>query len=212
MVVRNGVSWREFGRNAEIGMSYRRHLDIPDGACVFGMITRLAEVKGIDIALRALALLARKEAGKPAYLIVAGDGPDREKLGTLARELDVESRVRFVGFVTDRVQVLSSYDVILFPSRREGLPLGLLEAMAAGCVPIVTRISGMPEVVDSPQIGSVVATESPEALCVAMGEMLNMERATFLRLSRNAQENIQERFDVSECYRRIISVCGLTTE
>ncbi len=156
-VVRNGVPWQRFARDAAAGQSARVRHGIPSDAFVFGMLSRLSAEKGIDTALRAVRLLVDRGPQRPFSLVVAGEGYEAARLAELAAQLEIRPYVRFIGFVREPEAVLSAFDVILFSSRVEGLPLGLLQGMAAGCIPIVTRISGMPEVVSSPEIGWVVA-------------------------------------------------------
>ena len=100
-----------------------------------------------------------------------------------------------------------AYDVILFSSRVEGLPLGLLQGMAAGCLPIVTRISGMPEAVHSPEVGWVVPPESPDALAGAMSAALTLDPHTFAGMRQRVLRRIQEHFDVDRAYARLIEIC-----
>lgn len=209
VVVRNGVPWKDFARDDQQGMALRCQLGIPKEGFVFGMVTRLTEIKGVDIALRALDLLVRKKLDKTAYLVIAGDGPDAEKLKGLTDELNLKAHVRFLGFVSDTREALSSFDVILFSSRREGLPLALLEGMAAQCVPIVTHVSGMPEAVYSVEIGRVVGPESPEELCAAMEDIIKLDEPGLLRMRENALRRIQDHFNITECHRKILQVCGL---
>ena len=209
VVVRNGVKWQEFARNESSGISFRARYGIPANAFIFGMVTRLARVKAIDIALQSLHLLLMKDIGREVYLVIAGNGEQAENLTKLTNALNLESYVKFIGFVNDARDVLSGCDVILFPSRREGLPLGLLEGMAAGCIPIVTRISGMPEVVNSPEVGWVVPVEDPEGLSLVMQEALDLEVEELARMRLSVVRRIQEHFDITECHRKIIDACGI---
>jgi len=209
-VVRNGVSTRDFARNANLGNGFRARHRIGEGVFVFGMITRLNPVKGIDIALRALRLmLLGQDLRRPVHLVVAGEGADREKLEELAKELGVRGHVTFAGFLREPREALSAYDALLFPSRLEGLPLGLLEGMAAGCIPIVTSISGMPEVVNSAEIGWVVPPESPGELSTAMVNVATMNDEALDRLRRGATRRIQESFELAACHQRIVEIFDL---
>jgi glycosyltransferase involved in cell wall biosynthesis len=208
VVVRNGVRWAEFARDDSLGAAFRTRHGIPDGF-VFGMVTRLTSVKGVDVALRALANLVEGALPRRVHLVIAGDGPDREDLERLVATLGLSSYVTFTGFVKRPKEAMCACDAILFPSRREGLPLALLEAMAAGCIPIVTRISGMPEVVGSRTIGWVVQPEDPEALSEAMRSVLALDEFTVSRLRLNAMGRIQDEFDLGKCHRRMLEICGL---
>jgi glycosyltransferase involved in cell wall biosynthesis len=81
--------------------------------------------------------------------------------------------------------------------------------MAAGCIPIVTRIAGMPEAVNSPDIGWVISPESPEELCSAMQEVVALDAIKLSQMRQNAVRRVQVAFDADESYRKILEVCGL---
>ncbi|MDR2876758.1 MAG: glycosyltransferase family 4 protein [Chromatiales bacterium] len=212
VVVRNGVYWQHFIRDEERGHACRVRCDIPSDGFVFGMVTRLSEEKGIDIALRALRYAMDSVLGRRPYLLIAGGGPQANELQALSAALGVDENVRFIGFISDVRDVLFASDVILFSSRLEGLPLGLLEGMAAGCVPVVTQVSGMPEVVDSSEIGFVVSPESPVELGEAMKNVMTLDRDAFERLRNNAVQRVRENFDAAKSYVAILDVCGLRGE
>lgn len=208
-VVPNGVAWREFDRETNASEKVCRRFGLDQDEFVFGILARLTSVKGIDIALRALQRVAKRSVGSKFRLVIAGEGEEEQRLKTLARELDVERYVSFIGFLDDPKSILARYDVIVFPSRKEGLPIGLLEAMASGCVPIVTCVGGMPEAVNSAEIGWVVPAVDPEALAQAMIEALNLSNETLRTMRHNAVRQISRHFDLDESHRRIIEVCGL---
>jgi len=209
VVVHNGVAWRKLLREEARGVAFRARYGIPPGSFVFGMLIRLEPQKGVDVALHALAqLLARNPHADP-YLVIAGEGRQLEELTRLSESLGLSGRVKFIGFVREPDEVLSGYDVILFSSRNEGLPLGLLEGMAAGCVPIVTRVSGMPEAVSSPELGCVVAPENPAELSRAMERILVLDAASLARMRERVVQNVRDHFDIDDCHRKILEVCGL---
>jgi glycosyltransferase involved in cell wall biosynthesis len=207
MVILNGVPWRDFARDQERGAASRARWGISSDAFVFGMLTRLSREKGIDTALRALRLLVDQCPERSFCLVVAGEGYQAGELKDLANNLALQDRVKFVGFVSDPEEALSAYDVILFSSTVEGLPLGLLQGMAAGCIPIVTRISGMPEAVNSPEVGWVVAPENPAELCAAMRRVLETDSHTVAQMRQNVTQRIRENFDVEQCHRRLVELC-----
>ena len=211
-VIHNGIQWQDFRRSQEIGVAFRAKHRIPRNAFVFGMITRLVDQKGIDVAVRAMRKLTELPLRQPVRLVIAGEGPLRDELISLAGELHLQSYVDFVGFVKHPIEALSAYDAIVFSSRNEGLPLGLLEGMAAGCIPIVTRISGMPEAVNSPEIGCVVVPENTEELSAAMARILALDARSITAMRANAVRRIQEQFDAAHCYKRILTLCGLSPD
>ena len=206
-VVRNGVASREYQFNSRHREAVRRQHAIPAEAFVFGMLTRLTHEKGLDIALQALARVDAECPATPFWLIIAGEGNEADGLETLAASLGIEHRVKFIGFVSRPDELLSAYDVILFSSRREGLPLGLLQGMATGCVPIVTNVSGMPEAVDSPSVGWVVPPDDPVAIAGAMIEALALDSDALASKRHIVARRIRDHFDVGEANRRIVDLC-----
>jgi glycosyltransferase involved in cell wall biosynthesis len=209
-VIKNGVPWWKFCRSSKSAAMFRLRYSVASDVFVFGMIARLNRAKGVDIALRALRLVLDRKPSRPVKLVVAGTGNEWENLHKLADGLEITRHVIFVGFVDNPAEeVISGFDSILFSSREEGLPLALLESMSAGCVPVVTRVGGMPEVVNSPAVGWVVGPESPEELCSAMLAVLAIDPETLSNMRYNAIRRVQAAFDIRDCHRKILQACGL---
>lgn len=209
VVVHNGVRWQQLQRDPEAGRRWRDSYDVPGDVFVFGMLTRLSYWKAIPVALQAMKELLARRPARPSHLVIAGEGEQAGMLRSMAAELGVSAHVHFTGHTDDRVGALSAFDAILFSSIREGLPLSLLEGMAAGCVPIVTRISGMPEAVEVPATGWVVPPNDPPALAAAMAEALALDPAEFERRRQANVDRIQRHFDLDESYRRILDAFSL---
>lgn len=137
---------------------------------VFGMIARVLHVKGQDLAIRALAQI--KEY-LPARLLIVGD--DTTDWGiehkSVAQELGVADQVEFLGQREDIAELLSQFDVMLSPSRREALSLSLIEASAASRASIASDVGGIPEVVQDGKTGILVPGENIQALAEAMLKM-----------------------------------------
>jgi glycosyltransferase involved in cell wall biosynthesis len=109
-------------------------------------VARLSREKGLDDLLRAAALARAGGAGVEVTLV--GDGPDREALGALAAELGLGDAVRLAGFVPhgpELVAALDAADVFVLPSRSEGLPHSIVEAMARGLPVVGSAVGGIPE-------------------------------------------------------------------
>ena len=132
-------------------------------------VGRLSQEKGFDLLIRAHGLL--RDAGAVSHRIVLlGDGPDRDKLANLADRLGVGESVVFAGFVANPLPDIASADLLCMPSRYEGFPLVLLEALALG-VPVIASPSGG-ELLDEGSYGIVVPSESPECLASAIAQHL----------------------------------------
>lgn len=137
----------------------------------FLAVCRLVPQKGIDLLVRAYALLP--ESIRLAWpLLIAGDGPERQALETLADSLLPSGQVRFLGFQSQPQRLYGQNSVFVLASRFEGMPNALLEAMGAGLAVIVSDASPGPlEVVSHGQSGWVVPTEQVTALAEAMRQL-----------------------------------------
>jgi len=134
-------------------------------------VGRIVHQKGLDLAMHALGGL--KELNWEWR--IAGDGPQLQALQSLAQELGIDDRVFFLGWQS-REQIMESYkqaNVFLFPSRHEGMPNAILEAMASGLPVIATCIAGNEELVIEGQTGYLVPAEDIEILQDALKKILN---------------------------------------
>jgi glycosyltransferase involved in cell wall biosynthesis len=132
---------------------------------------RLGDHKGSSVLVRALALLAGRHP--EARLVLAGDG-DREPLRAEAARLGVGDRLELPGWIgPDEVaSLLDRAGVFALPSRNEGLPMALLEAMARGLPCVVTPVGAIPDLVEDGVHGVFVPPDDPEALAGALGGLL----------------------------------------
>jgi len=138
-------------------------------------VANLVPLKGIDILLRALHI------GPQMELVVIGDGPEREKLEKLSKELRLEEHVRFTGFISQEkvAKYLCSSSMFVLPSLSEGLPRSVLEAMACGMFVIATKVGGIPDAVKDEENGLLVqpndVTALSEAIRIALKNPLKLE-------------------------------------
>ena len=133
-------------------------------------VGRLVHQKGLDIALRALAQLKDLEW----EWCIAGDGPQINVLRSLANELGIQDRISFPGWRShaELVDCYKRSNLFLFPSRHEGMPNVVLEAMASGLAVIASRIAGNEELVLDGETGILFPSEDVESLCVALHKLL----------------------------------------
>lgn len=128
-------------------------------------VGRLEEVKGVDILLQAFARVENPDA----ELWIAGDGSLRKPLEQLAGELNVSERVRFLGMRDDVQMLMKQASAVVIPSRREGFPLVLVEALLLGCPVISTRVPGAVEILPEPLLAD---TENSDQLAAIVNNML----------------------------------------
>ncbi|UCE84591.1 MAG: glycosyltransferase family 4 protein [Deltaproteobacteria bacterium] len=134
------------------------------------LLAALVRRKGIDVLLEALARLAQ-EGLEPA-LWIAGEGPERGALERRAGGLGVSARVRFLGQRADRADLLAACDVVVLPSRQEGLGVAALEAMALARPVVATRVGGLGEAVVHERTGLLVPPDDVRALAEALARLL----------------------------------------
>jgi glycosyltransferase involved in cell wall biosynthesis len=119
-----------------------------------------------------------------------GDGPEREKLQNMVKEHGLKGKVIFTGWRSDIPAILAASDIFVLPSYSEGLPIALLEAMAAGKACVVTDI-GLP--VNSGENALVVPAGDPESLARAV-ETLLIDEKLREKLGRNAREEVKRTY------------------
>src|SRR5437773_9156311 len=137
---------------------------------IVGVVGRLSQEKGVDLFLDACAVLVRK--GLAFSALVAGDGPGRARLEAHCARLGLEARVRFMGHVYGVDVLYRMLDLLVLPSRSEGLPNTLLEAMQADVPIVATAVGAVPEVVGTSAAARLVAPGSAAALVEAIEHAL----------------------------------------
>lgn len=115
----------------------RGELGISDADLVLGVCCRLVPVKRLD---RLIRLIARVKAKLPLRLLIAGDGPERERLESLTRDLKANRQVQFLGHCDDLSDLYSSFDIFCLPSEAEGMSNSILEAMSCQLPVLATDI------------------------------------------------------------------------
>jgi glycosyltransferase involved in cell wall biosynthesis len=140
----------------------------PPGAARLLALGRLHPNKGFDLLLRALARLPPGTA----HLSLAGEGPERERLTRLARELGVADRVAFLGWRADAGALLAACDALVCPSRHEPLGNVVLEAWSAARPVVAAAAQGPTELIRDGETGLLVPKEAPEALAATLAALL----------------------------------------
>jgi colanic acid/amylovoran biosynthesis glycosyltransferase len=179
-----------------------------NGECRFVQAGRLIEKKGLPVTLRAFAVFLREYPN--AKLTIAGEGPLLGQLQNLARELNIDGRVSFTGFISQE-QLRETYyasHIFLHPSQtgqdgnQEGIPNSMLEAMASGLPVFATQHGGIPEAIENGLTGVLVPERDHQKLATAL---LNAAQdPVFLsRIARNGADFIRKNFDLREQARRL---------
>ncbi len=163
-------------------------------------VGRLAEQKGVDVLLEALA------RGPAAIrLVLLGDGPWRHRLEERAARPDLMGRVVFAGAREDVPALLPAFDLLVLPSRWEGFGLAAVEGMAAGLPVVGTQVDGPRDVVLDGVTGLLVPPEDPAALAGALGRVA-ADRELARRLAEAGRRRAWERFDARRMAREVVDL------
>ncbi len=201
ITIRNGIDLSHYG---SVRLRERIGSGSPNEggpACVtLVCAARLSSVKRIDMLLDALAGTVKRYGGWRCLIL--GAGPLESELRERAQRLGLSAWVTFVGQVADVRPYLREADLFVLSSEKEGLPLALLEAMAAGVPAVVTDVGGTREVVVHGQNGLLVRSGSVEELERAINHMLaNPEERR--RMGEAARAHVQQHFDINISMERL---------
>jgi glycosyltransferase involved in cell wall biosynthesis len=164
-------------------------------------VSRLRYEKGIDVLLQAWRLVQQQDS--LAQLIIVGGGPLRQQLLSMADALGITGNIEFAGIHNDVVGQLRRAGLAVLPSRWEGMPNALLEAMACGLPCVATRVSGSEDIIQSEINGLLVEPEQPALLAHALRRIVT-DRALALRLGQEARDTIVTRYRIETVAERCL--------
>jgi glycosyltransferase involved in cell wall biosynthesis len=174
-------------------------------------VGRLQEPKDALTLVRALAALR----GRPFEAVLVGDGPDRPAVEEEVRRLGLESAVQLLGERDDVPELLGTADVFVLSSYSEGLPLSILEAMAAGLPVVASNVGGVSELVADGDTGLLVPPGDAQSLAAAIERLLE-DPALCRRFGEAGRIRVAEYFDLAavqqahlDLYRRVLARRGL---
>jgi sugar transferase (PEP-CTERM/EpsH1 system associated) len=200
----NGVDLKRY---SAVCRKARSELGLPEGPIV-GHVGRLEAVKDQRSLLSAFRSV--RERRPDARLVIVGDGSLRAELEAEARSLGIEPATGFLGARGDVTELLPHFEVFVLCSRSEGLPLALLEAMAAARPVVATAVGAIPQVVVNETNGCLVPPGDARALAEAIVRVLS-EPAFAAALGRAARRTIEERFNFDRTvadYQRLYARLG----
>ncbi|MEM8599754.1 MAG: glycosyltransferase family 4 protein [Bacteroidota bacterium] len=196
-VIANGTDPAQFTPTDASGLRTALGLE---GRRVLLTVGRLVPRKGLDTTLHALArLAARSDAYSDVVYLVIGDGPDRERLTELTRDLGLADRVRFLGRIQGNLRAYFSLaDVFVMPSRAEGpdvegFGIVFLEANACGTAVIGSTAGGIPDAIVDGETGLLVPPDDADALATALRRLLG-DPALRERLGASGRARVLNRF------------------
>jgi glycosyltransferase involved in cell wall biosynthesis len=178
-------------------------LGLPSETRVFLSVGRLTAIKNHRLLLDAFARVAHSHDA--VALVIAGDGELREDLRRHSEQVGLGGRVRFAGWVRDTVALYAAADVVVLSSRNEGTPVALIEALAAGCVSVGTRVGGVPDVIDD-TCGILVPSDDEGALAAAMARAMTLGPLPAVCRAQARRFSIERLVqDLSSMYERLLA-------
>jgi len=213
-VVRLGIDLPRRVENDDVQRrEARRQMGLRDEAFVVGWVGRMTAVKRTELVVRALQDLVARNVD--AFVVLVGDGPDRNQLERYAHELGVIKRCLFLGYQEDVARFYDAIDVLVLPSINEGTPVSVIEALAARRPAVATRVGGVPDVVRDGIDGFLVDADDRDALATRLAE-LAADPELRARMGEAGHARVIERYavarlvdDVDKLYRSLLAERGL---
>lgn len=200
-LIHNGIDLRRFNHGREERSRAREHWRIPPGRPVIAGVGRLNYQKNFALFLEIAAQASRDEPS--AFFVIAGSGPEEETLRKRAAELGLGAdRLLFAGYVAEMASFYPAVDFLLMPSRFEGLPMTLLEAMAMGVPTVASRLDGISEIIEDGINGRLVPPGDRDAFAARLRELLAApEKAAAMAAA--AQQKVRAHFSAEMMTRKV---------
>jgi glycosyltransferase involved in cell wall biosynthesis len=201
--ITNGIDIDRYSPASLSRRLFRDELGLSDDQPLIGCVGRLDGVKGHTFLVRAARTVCQRYPR--AVFVLAGQGQLRDTLEEEANALGIGQNVRFLGYRHDVSAVLAALDIFVLPSLSEGLPLSLLEAMAASIPIVASNVGGIPEVVGDGQSGLLAEPGDPAGLAEKILMLLD-NQALGKTIAQNARTIVLARFGVDamvDAYERV---------
>jgi glycosyltransferase involved in cell wall biosynthesis len=200
-----GVDIEKFSNTTTNSRDKRRELGIAENTVVLLSVGELIKRKNHEIAIKALA---NQKVNNYIYLI-CGRGQEEKKLKELVKSLSLEDKVIFLGYRNDVPDICIASDIFVFPSYQEGLPVSVMEAMAAGLPIIGSNIRGNTDLIENNKGGYLLDPKDEEGLTNYIDKLIRNEelRNTFRKnnlqlIGKYSKENVKKRME--KIYGRIM--------
>ena len=194
-----GIDLSRFSGHSTVE-SLRANLGIkPDDYLLLSVGDLISRKNQIQI-IRALAILPER-----CKLALCGEGPDRQKLEKVACDLGVEDRVSFLGYRNDIPSIMKAADCLVFPSVHEGLPVSVMEAMAAGLPVVASSIRGIdPDLIENRVSGLLLKKSTPDNIALCVLDLIN-DPTLARSIANKAFDKVQE-FDVNAIVKKMAKI------
>jgi glycosyltransferase involved in cell wall biosynthesis len=203
-VISNGIFVSDYDKpRPEVIRARKQALGLREGSRIILNLARLTEQKAQrDLIIAAKSIL---DQGRDVQLLLVGDGELRSPLDRLIRESGLEGRVLLLGFRSDSREILQIADIFALPSLEEGLPMSLLEAMAAELPIVVSTVGAMPDVVRDRREGLLVPPGDTAQLTAALLDLLDNPPLA-AELAAGARQRVEALFSSQKMYEQYRAV------
>ncbi len=185
-VIYNFIDMDRYQRNPEAGL--RREL-APQGERIILHISNFRPVKRVPDLIQSFALLVKEK--RDYVLVLVGEGMEKQLAQKMVQEMNLSSRVKFLGTQVDPVPLLGVADLVALPSEKESFGLVALEAMACSLPVVATNTGGLPEVVSDGETGLLVPVHDYIALASAIRQLLD-DHELYSRFSAAARRRAEQ--------------------
>jgi len=212
-VISNGVDYKQYHTTSrEDASQLIETLSLPKHSKLIAIVARLTPIKNHVLLLNAFAILLNKHPD--FHLLVIGDGELRSSLEELTCQLEIKVNVTFLGNRLDVPMLLKAFDALVLCSKREGLPMVLLEGMAAGVPLVVTKSANGSLIVEHRNTGFVSENNAHSLADTLINALTNEESKHFIK---NAKAMVSKNYSIQKTitlyenlYQEILSKAGIT--
>lgn len=156
--------------------TFKKTQSIPEDGKIVLLVSRFIKEKGVYDLIEAIPLIARDH--KNVYFLFAGEGPERNRMETICKEKGIENMVRFTGHIQSNILIhaYSCADIFVLPTfHPEGMPMAILEALAAGLPIVATPYGAIPDIIKDGVNGFLIEPHAPEQISEKLGLLLRRE-------------------------------------
>lgn len=196
-----GLPLDPFVTCASLRGQLRQELGVSEQTPLIGIVARLVPVKGHSYFLDAAKYVL--ETYPDARFLLIGDGELRAELEQYARDADIEKHVRFLGFRRDLPEIYAGLDVVLLSSLNEGLPVTLIEALAAATPVVAAQVGGVGDLVDHQKTGILVPPQDSRALANGVCQMLTLSASDRQKMGAAGRASVYPRYHIATLVRNI---------
>lgn len=204
VVLYNGIELDKFKKNKELGAITRSKYSLTEEQILFGYVGRLSKEKDVSNLLQAVKIL-KDISRKDFKLIIVGDGPESNGLINFVNLHNLNDKVFFIGEKNDVIPYLSMIDILVLPSKTEGLPTVLLEAMAMECMIVSTNCGGVQEILNGTK-SYIAPIENPYQLANQMNKVLTLDPEVRKVYGKDYRNKIISTFSINNTVNEIYNL------